>query len=346
LLALVVAIIILVGLPGVVIAYRFGIVAIPSAVRTIDIVAAAPEQGGFQPDLIQVAAGETVRLHFSVPDVTHGIAIGPGLGIDLGQVDPGHVADTTVKLDRPGRYTIYCNSWCSPNHWRMRATLEVYDPNNPDQLIADQSPDPVVAQLLAEGVDIDADHTAAVVPATPPDPLKGRALLPTTDMPGELMDTDWRRAHSPRAAYDLLRRAAPDLSEGDAWDAVAFLWLQDLTPERRESAATRFAKNCAACHNETGDGQGPGAEILRSEGLGRHAQDQHSGTVAAFSDPHAALGGSGDIYYAKIRRGGMGTGMPSFGPIFTEEETWELVDYLWTFQFDGVAEHPPAEGPH
>ena len=29
----------------------------------------------------------------------------------------------------------------------------------------------------------------------------------------------------------------------------------------------------------------------------------------------------------------MGTGMPSFGPIFTPEETWALVDYLWTFVF-------------
>jgi mono/diheme cytochrome c family protein len=48
------------------------------------------------------------------------------------------------------------------------------------------------------------------------------------------------------------------------------------------------------------------------------------------------LAGTTDIFYAKIRRGGMGTGMPSFGPIFTEQETWELAEYLWTFQFDGA----------
>ncbi len=29
----------------------------------------------------------------------------------------------------------------------------------------------------------------------------------------------------------------------------------------------------------------------------------------------------------------MGTGMPYWGPIFTEPETWALVDYLWSFQF-------------
>jgi mono/diheme cytochrome c family protein len=53
----------------------------------------------------------------------------------------------------------------------------------------------------------------------------------------------------------------------------------------------------------------------------------------AFSDPQLMLGGTGDIYYAKLRRGGMGTGMPGFGPIFTPAETWLLVDYLWTFVF-------------
>jgi mono/diheme cytochrome c family protein len=38
-----------------------------------------------------------------------------------------------------------------------------------------------------------------------------------------------------------------------------------------------------------------------------------------------------DVLYAKIRRGGMGTGMPNFGTLFTTEETWALVDYLRTF---------------
>ena len=39
---------------------------------------------------------------------------------------------------------------------------------------------------------------------------------------------------------------------------------------------------------------------------------------------------------AKLRRGGMGTSMPSFGQLFTPQETWQLVDYLWTFVFEPV----------
>jgi mono/diheme cytochrome c family protein len=58
------------------------------------------------------------------------------------------------------------------------------------------------------------------------------------------------------------------------------------------------------------------------------------GKPTAFDDPRTMLGGSGEIYYAKLRRGGMGTGMPGFGPLLTPEETWMLVDYLWTFVFE------------
>jgi len=38
----------------------------------------------------------------------------------------------------------------------------------------------------------------------------------------------------------------------------------------------------------------------------------------------------GDVLYAKIRRGGMGTDMPNFGTPFTTEETRALVDCLWS----------------
>ena len=46
------------------------------------------------------------------------------------------------------------------------------------------------------------------------------------------------------------------------------------------------------------------------------------------------VGGSSERYYAKTRRGGMGTGMPYWGPIFTEDETWSLVEFLWTFSLN------------
>ena len=332
--ATIILLVIVVGLPVAALGYHFHLFPDRSGARTIDIIAAAPERGGFQPDVIRVAAGEKVRLRFSVPDVTHGIALGPGLGIDLGQIDPGQVEEIKLAFAEPGRYAYYCNTWCSPNHWRMRGVIEVYDPANPGRLVSDNRPDPVTGALAEQGIDIDAPHPASVIPAAvKPSATRGEALSTRMEapLPPEFDDAGWRRGQSPAEAHALLSRELPAVSEVEAWDIIAFHWLRDLTPERREWATEQYAKNCAACHGEAGTGTGPGVDALRQQGLGRHGQEDLS---AAFNDPQTMLGGTSNIYYAKIRRGGMGTGMPDFGPVITEDETWMLANYLWTFQFD------------
>jgi hypothetical protein len=70
--------------------------------------------------------------------------------------------------------------------------------------------------------------------------------------------------------------------------------------------------------------------MTRQESLTGHE------TVAPidFTDAKNMLGASDAILKGKIIRGGMGTGMPYWGPIFTAEQIQALVDYLWTFQFD------------
>ena len=89
-----------------------------------------------------------------------------------------------------------------------------------------------------------------------------------------------------------------------------------------EPAATLYAKNCAACHGEKGDGKG---------------FDAASAPVAppSFADAQRMATRRSDVLYAKIRRGGMGTGMPNFGTLFTPEETWALVDHLWRLAYGG-----------
>ncbi len=333
LLALVALILIVVVLPTTILGYQFVIRPVLAEVRTIDIIAAAPEAGGFQPDTIRVAAGETVRLRFSVPDVAHGIAIGPGLGLDWGSVDPGQVKEVEVTFDRSGRYTLYCNTWCSPNHWRMRSTIEVYDPANPNELLVSGSSDPVIESLAVRKVDIDAPHEVRVIPTEQPSAARGAIAVERLGkaLPAELAELDWRRSHSPAEAWNLLIEAG--LSETEAWDAVAHLWLANIDAARLQTATLLYAKNCAACHGETGNGRGPGADALARQESGQPDEMNMNREPTAFDDPQSMLGGTGDIYYAKLRRGGMGTGMPGFGPIFTPEETWLLVDYLWTFVF-------------
>lgn len=331
-------ILILIVVPVALLGYQFALRPALADTRTIDIVAAVPETGGFRPDAIRVPAGERVRLRFSVPDVTHGIAIGPGLEMDLGHVDPGQVKEVEVTFDRPGRYTYYCNSWCSPNHWRMRGTIEVYDPQNPGALPVNEASDPVFESLAARAIDIDAPHEADAIPTGRPSAVRGADVVnwPGAGLPAMLADPAWRRTHSPVEAWRLLVEAG--LSPAVAWDAVAYLWLAETDAERLETAVRLYTKNCAACHGETGNGEGPGAEALTSQNMGRHTSMNMVEKPVAFADPQTMLGGSGDIYYAKIRRGGMGTGMPSFGPIFTPDETWALVDYLWTFVLQPTAQ--------
>jgi len=57
-------------------------------------------------------------------------------------------------------------------------------------------------------------------------------------------------------------------------------------------------------------------------------------TPANFTDPKRMLGASPVLLQGKILRGGMGTGMPMWGSIFTEEQIWDLVAYLYSFQFE------------
>jgi mono/diheme cytochrome c family protein len=51
------------------------------------------------------------------------------------------------------------------------------------------------------------------------------------------------------------------------------------------------------------------------------------------------LGASPALLEGKITRGGMGTGMPYWGPIFTREQIQALALYLYQFQMN-LEDHP------
>ncbi|MFB0536414.1 MAG: c-type cytochrome [Anaerolineae bacterium] len=328
LLALCALLIILIGFPTGVFAYQY--VYLPtthSEVKVIDLVARAPEAGGWDPEYITVNKGDTIRLRIIGHDVVHGFAIGK-LGIDVGPIVPGEITAVEFVADKVGRFTYYCNVWCDPYHYRMRGTLEVVAPAAPDTLLMTEE-GPVLSK--AEGadfseLDIDSPHEAEFYPTNPPSAVRGRALVDQIELsaPGdgstELAEV--LRSQSPSAVFKAIRQgdSADSLSDEEVWDLVAYLWFTATTPEQLATGETLYAKNCAACHGETGGGDGPG---------GRYMEERPTD----FTDARTMTGGSSQIYYAKIRRGGMGTGMPYWGTIFTEEETWSIVDYLWTFLF-------------
>lgn len=326
---------ILVGVPVAALGYQYWLRPATASTRLIDIDLRVPQDGGFAPGAIMVRAGEPVTLRFAAMDVTHGVALGPGLGIDLGHVDPGQVKAITLKFDRPGTYTYYCTTWCSPDHWRMRGTIQVIDPANP-AFVPTSQPDPIIAALIAEGVDIDAAHDGgmrdddpALTFERPLSAQHGADLLGSVTIPAEVSDPVWRRSHTPMQALGLLAEANPGIAQADLLDVIAYLWTVNAAPGSRAEAEALYNQNCAACHGQYGNGDGPAADTTAEQ-------------PAAFADPAYMLDTRSDVLYAKIRRGGMGTGMPNFGTVFTPDETWALVSYLWTLP---VASPPETSAP-
>ena len=311
--------------------YQFVLRPKSNAPRVIDIVASKPEHGGFHPSDITVYAGETVTLRITSTDVVHGLAIGPGLDIDLGYAAPGQVQEVRLTIKEPGKYTFYCVTWCSADHWRMRGVIEVRDPDNPDAIPAVVI-DPVIAALAEEGVDIDASRVDAMSSSTVdagatqnqiPSAMRGEIFVKTLIVPAELRDKVSQRSHTPTQGMALLLTRNPTATQGLLADAAAYLWLNDVGDEAKASAATYYTQNCASCHGANGAGDGIAAPDLAE-------------SPVAFTDPNYIFEMRGDVLYAKIRRGGMGTNMPNFGALITREETWALVDYLWTLSFGTI----------
>lgn len=319
-----------------------GVILVPLAIRfwpqnVIDMHGQIAENGGWSPASIQAQVGVPLRLHLTSDDVTHGFAVGQ---MDMQPVDvvPGKPTELILTFDKPGTYTFYCTRWCGLNHWRMRGTIEVSGP-------ATASPQPVSPPLYVKlGLDIDAPHPAPLIPAAQPSALRGKlvaALLSRNYLAGTYLKIDYYRTHSPSQAFSDLRADAglQSMSDDQIWDLVALIWQSNLTPFELAQGRQLYAQNCAACHGEDMSGNGVFAERLAASGQ-RSSQDtgdtqgMQAKKPANLADATSMLGASPALFEGKIMRGGMGTGMPMWGSIFTDEEIKSLVGYLYTCMFD------------
>ena len=328
---------------------------IRSSDQPVELVARQPASGGWSRDRIVVNRGERVRIRLRSEDVVHGFAIGR-LGVDVGSIEPGKVATVEFVADQPGEFTFYCTTWCDPNHPRMRGTLEVRDTGQASATPSSSAQDVALR-------DLDMPRDAGVIPSARPSATRGGALyaercaschrgLGQGSARGPVIGERERlKELSPVQVFGMLgganverplHQSSPQplasvgtgarepthalftrgWSDQDRWDGVAYLWSLGTTPDRLELGRRLFSRNCAACHGERGVGDGPGGKSQPK-------------MPADFTNAKRMLAGTRDLYTAKIRRGGMGTGMPYWGSIFTEDELAAVVDYLWTFSLGG-----------
>jgi mono/diheme cytochrome c family protein len=269
-----------------------------------------------------------LELHLTSDDVVHGFAVGR---LDLPAVDilPGKVTDLALLFDAPGTYTFYCTRWCGLNHWRMRGTIEV---EGESALEAASEPGkPLYAEL---GLDLDSPRSAAVIPAAKP-----LAAVVDSQLRAALSDyisTDYYRAHSPYDTWQELRadNAFSASDDQTLWQFTASVWQANAASDNLAKGGQLFAQNCAACHGEGGAGNGVFADELSAAAIpGAMSGAAMWQPPADLTDAVRMLAASPALLHGKILRGGMGTGMPSWGAILTDDQAWDLVSYIYSFQF-------------
>ena len=294
--------------------------------QPVTIHARIAEDGGFMPDSIKARVGEPLRLRLISDDVEHSFALGQS---DLQPVTfkPGEPAEIELIFDKPGTYTFYTTTPSSLNFWRMRGMIEVSGAGE-----TQISEPPLYIRL---GLELDGEHESAeehIELANQPSAARGAVFV--NQIPTAILASDYYVLHSPMGTFEKLREepALQSLNDEEVWDVVAYVWEQNTSPAALMEGQKLYRVNCAACHGENGAGDGQFADEMKA--IAEQNKDEHGIQIPTdFTNAEHLLEAKPAIVQGLLLRGGMGTGMPMWGTIFTEEQTWALTAYLYSFQF-------------
>lgn len=102
-------------------AFQQGSIAEPvNEVREIDMIA---KRYTFEPNVLELCAGEPVVLVIDSVDVDHGFQI-KELGIKV-KLKKKSKTRVSLKIDEPGEYEIRCSVYCGKGHKRMKGKVIV-----------------------------------------------------------------------------------------------------------------------------------------------------------------------------------------------------------------------------
>jgi mono/diheme cytochrome c family protein/plastocyanin len=295
--------------------------------QPVTIHARIAEDGGFMPDNIKARVGEPLKLRLISDDVEHTFAIGQN-SMKPVLLQPGKPVYLTLAFDKPGTYTYYTTTPSSLNFWRMRGVIEVGGDGEP------QATEPPLYVHL--GLELDEEHESEeehVELAHQPSASGGAAFA--DQIPALYLTYDYYVAHSPMEIFEELRAesALQLLSDEEIWDVIAYIWQQNITSTTLAEGKRLYQINCSACHGETGAGDGQFADEMKT--IAELNKDEHGIQAPTdYTDAEHLLEAKPAILQGLILRGGMGTGMPMWGTIFTDEQTWDLVAFLYSFQFE------------
>ncbi len=132
-----------------------------------------------------------------------------------------------------------------------------------------------------------------------------------TDMHTDTMDNDADQGHDEGEMMDgmIMDHGVPEEAEAVANPVPA-------TEASIAAGAAIFQTNCAACHGESGAGDGPAAAAL----------DPKPANLGA---DHVQANSDGALFYI-ITHGRTGTAMPPWESILTEQQRWEVVNFVRT----------------
>ena len=166
-------------------------------------------------------------------------------------------------------------------------------------------------------------QTKADVPAVPT--VEAEHIEPMADAPAGEMGTEAMQTDDHADTTDDDGDQAHD--EGEMMDGMV---MDHAVPEEAEAVANPvsateasiaagslvFQTNCAVCHGESGAGDGPAAAAL----------DPKPANLGA---DHVQGNSDGALFYI-ITHGRTGTAMPPWESILTEQQRWEVVNFVRT----------------